>query len=437
MATRRYSKRSVSKRSVPYDMNNINNWYAEQFRTKLAEWNIYAPSSYSKSELKSLYLENLSQRSRPEPSENVTISDTSLPVGDKDLDSIVVTPLQSMDIVSDSNMAVTASCADTDRNASEAQHVVAINSPENKDVHSSGKDDINQIYNFMNTMTTLLGKIVDKKESHDISQATLDKFQNQNGNYQNSVSSPGLYGLHPESVGHIDYVTDSIRNKIIEGKYVNLATLLIPEYELLKESKAMRDPRLNRNLTIEEFIIAFQKYKRIHCSRYPWRQMELDKYETNLVEMSRMYGQKFYEYHKIFSQRCAAALAIGKKINWAEKDKDLLQMIIGGTPANACGICGEVSHTTPFCPRHMHPSNKYQDSHGSSKINEIMHNGVPVCHYFNSSGCKRTQCFYAHICKKCKSSSHGVRSCSGSNLKQITVQVSNNSVKPKQSTKNN
>lgn len=428
MATRRHSKRSTSKRSVPYDTNNINNWYAEQFRTKLAEWNIYTPSSYSKSELKSLYLENLSQRSRPEYVQN---SDTALPVGDKGKDSLIETPVHSMDIILDSNVAATATCPDTGTTA--AQHVVASNSSGNKEE----KDDINKMYNFMNTMTTLLGKIVDKKESHDISQATLEKFQNQNGNYQNCVTSPGLYGLHPESVGHIDYVTDSIRNKIIEGKYVNLATLLIPEYELLKESKAMKDPRLNRNLTIEEFIIAFQKYKRIHCSRYPWRQMELDKYETNLVEMSRMYGQKFYEYHKIFSQRCAAALAIGKKINWAEKDKDLLQMIIGGTPAYACGICSEVSHTTPFCPQHMHPSNKHLDSRGSFKINEIMHNGVPVCHYFNSSGCRRTQCFYAHICKKCKSSSHGARSCSGSSLKQIPVQVSNNSVKPKQSTKNN
>ena len=79
MATRRHYKRSTSKRSVPYDMNNINNWYAEQFRTKLAEWNIYAPSSYSKSELKSLYLENLSQRSGPEYVQN---SDTALPVGE-------------------------------------------------------------------------------------------------------------------------------------------------------------------------------------------------------------------------------------------------------------------------------------------------------------------------------------------------------------------
>ena len=60
----------------------------------------------------------------------------------------------------------------------------------------------------MNTMTTLLGKMVDEKESHDISKASHDKFQTQNGNYQNSLTPPDLYGLHPESVGHIDYVTD-------------------------------------------------------------------------------------------------------------------------------------------------------------------------------------------------------------------------------------
>ena len=35
------------------------------------------------------------------------------------------------------------------------------------------------------------------------------------------------------------------------------------------------------------------------------------------------------------------ALEQGKKVNWAEKDKDLLQMIIGGTACNACGICKE------------------------------------------------------------------------------------------------
>ena len=52
-------------------------------------------------------------------------------------------------------------------------------------------------------------------------------------------------------------MSESVKNKIVEGKYVNLAsTLLISEYELLKESKAMKDPRLAESLSIEEFIIA-------------------------------------------------------------------------------------------------------------------------------------------------------------------------------------
>ena len=121
----------------------------------------------------SLYLELLSYRSRPESSQNVPNSDTDLPACEKDLDSIVVTPVLSTNIVSDANVAATASCTDTDRNANEA--LVAVNSTESQGAQSSGKDDINTIYSFMNTMTTLLGKIVDKK-NHDISQATLDKF---------------------------------------------------------------------------------------------------------------------------------------------------------------------------------------------------------------------------------------------------------------------
>ena len=110
-------------------------------------------------------------------------------------------------------------------------------------------------------------------------------------------------------------------------------------------------PRLNRSLSIEEFIVAFNKYKLIHCTRHPWRKAELDEYEANIIEISRVYGKKFYQYHKIFTQKCAMALEHGKKVNWAEKDKDLLQMIIGGTACNACGICMEVSHATPYCPQ--------------------------------------------------------------------------------------
>ena len=43
----------------------------------------------------------------------------------------------------------------------------------------------------------------------------------------------------------------------------------------------------------------------------------------------------------------------GKKVNWVEKDKDLLQMVIGGTQCNSCHLCKEVSHTTQSCPQNV------------------------------------------------------------------------------------
>ena len=63
-------------------------------------------------------------------------------------------------------------------------------------------------------------------------------------------------------------------------------SLRIPEYELLNKSKSLKDTRLQKNLTFKEFIVAFHKYKCIHCSRFPWCQAEMDQYEANIVQIS-------------------------------------------------------------------------------------------------------------------------------------------------------
>ena len=49
------NRRGTASRTAPYGMTNINNWYSEQFWTKLAERNIKAAAYYTKAELKSLY----------------------------------------------------------------------------------------------------------------------------------------------------------------------------------------------------------------------------------------------------------------------------------------------------------------------------------------------------------------------------------------------
>jgi hypothetical protein len=43
------------------------------------------------------------------------------------------------------------------------------------------------------------------------------------------------------------------------------------------------DPRLNRSLSISEFLKAFGKYKRVMTSVYPDRRAELDAYEDDII----------------------------------------------------------------------------------------------------------------------------------------------------------
>ena len=298
-------------------MGNINNWYADQFRTKLVEWNIVAPANYSKAELKSLYMAYLSQRSggnQNSETQNVTIStqDTN--------NSSAAVPDHRIYYCFCSRQYSDCKCSATTK---------------------SGLISSEQL---VNTMSSLVKQVMNKDEKDDVSRRTLDQFSVDRNPGNNSVinsTASEYFGIHPEQIRNIDFVSETVKDKILSGKYVSLATLLIPEYaEQTNEKKdRYKDARLNRSLSIEEFIVAFNKYKRIHCTRHPWRKAELDEYEANIIEISRVYGKKFYEYHKIFSQKCAMVLEHGKKVNWAKKDKDLLQMIIGGTACNACGIC--------------------------------------------------------------------------------------------------
>ena len=48
------------------------------------------------------------------------------------------------------------------------------------------------------------------------------------------------------------------------------------------------------------------------CQAYPDRREELDKYEAIIVGIYNVYGDKFYEYHKLFSLKSANALMLHK-----------------------------------------------------------------------------------------------------------------------------
>ncbi|CAC5368602.1 unnamed protein product [Mytilus coruscus] len=114
--------------------------------------------------------------------------------------------------------------------------------------------------------------------------------------YTAKVSS----GMFP----HVQAVAPNVRKQILEGKYINLATLLnnkenVQDYKTVDESDGSvlfikhRDPRLQRNLSIQEFLEAFNIYKNIICEKQD-RRIEFDMYIQDIIDISARYkGPKF------------------------------------------------------------------------------------------------------------------------------------------------
>ena len=78
----------------------------------------------------------------------------------------------------------------------------------------------------------------------------------------------GRRGFTSEDLPEVEFVPTAVRAAILDGKEVNLATLLMPNFDLGEYSRYSEsdhaqflrplssDPRLNRNLTLAEFITA-------------------------------------------------------------------------------------------------------------------------------------------------------------------------------------
>ncbi|MGH0163211.1 UNVERIFIED_CONTAM: hypothetical protein FKN15_053868 [Acipenser sinensis] len=108
----------------------------------------------------------------------------------------------------------------------------------------------------------------------------------------------------------------NIGKHIIKGKNINLVSILIATSEFLDHrvincgdlsvTLKSRDPRLLKNLTLGEFVLAFSIYRDVLCSVYTHQRNELDQYLLYVVEL----------YNHI--------------INWSSPDLDLFNRIYNG-----------------------------------------------------------------------------------------------------------
>ena len=143
--------------------------------------------------------------------------------------------------------------------------------------------------------------------------------------------------------------------------------------------------------------------------------------------MSRDFpGNLFYEYHKAFSARAAAALEqMNVKVDWSVRDMNIFCSVFAGHKTSACRLCGGFEHKSEFCPLlatsarknsgafnqvqstknpsfrspHMNNSNGKVDSQGRRRITI---DGGEICNNFNSiRGCNRASCPFLHVCSHC------------------------------------
>ena len=238
------------------------------------------------------------------------------------------------------------------------------------------------------------------------------------------------YGFVAESLPVVETISPQLRQNIIAGRDVNLAALLIPYYigsgidnDNLNASQNVSkpDPRLNRSLTLAEFIQAFSVFKNVMCSAHPHRRNELDLYERDIVDMATRYsGRGFYEYHRQFSLQAAAHLRYNNRmVDWSVRNNSLFCNIFANLKPNSCDHCNSTLHLSAFCPTILQRPNSsgqtrplridnLKDSYGR---NRLFHMGKEICNNFNGiRGCTAPRCNNLHVCTTCKKD-HSISMC--------------------------
>ena len=420
-----------SRRHLPYNLDDPANWTVNKLKTELEVLGIKLTSTMPKSSLIQLYQQLCKAKNGSEPpSMNANTNDTMNTQSDfprtlgieNNNQSSVVTEIST-------NMPTLNS------NAVSGDNLV----PGTVGVITAMQSTISSL---QATISNLLTEKSTEKGNNVVGTAPKNLLEQYYGTQiaetTTNQATSTQFGVSADDLPHVDVVSESVRRKIVEGKYINLACLLIPEFEapnittnemsgieFLRQGR--KDHRLDRVLTITQFYKAFGIYKRIMCEVYPQRRLELDLYEADIGTIFEHYGEIFYQYHCQFTRKAAAYLEKGIKIDWSKRNKDLFQLVVGGVKTRVCDYCNQSDHQSPFCPtqynvqcpifnqkrqqelRERYPDSKF-DKRGRIRLD---HQGKEICNNFNSSICRTPPgiCKFAHVCKKCKSESHGESNC--------------------------
>ena len=197
------------------------------------------------------------------------------------------------------------------------------------------------------------------------------------------------------------HVPESIKLKIKQNDYINLAVLLKGSVELSEmNAGAMLGVDENGNIvtkpkvstervqSIEKWSDAFLIYSSIYLSAHPDQTQDLLHYMFVIREAAYKYGGTFWRtYDEQFRLRQAIQFT-----SWSSINSDLwLRCFSGAT--------------------------RGQGSVGNSTISQTKPTQAipPPCIDFNKGYCKWVNCRYSHVCSTCYNSQHGRWLCKANN----------------------
>ena len=103
-------------------------------------------------------------------------------------------------------------------------------------------------------------------------------------NLASNSATATINGVPYSSLPFMDIVSPILAKQIIEGSDVNLAALLMKDYESVQAASSLhksngleinlpgkKDTRLHRSLSLKQIVCAFGKYKRVLCRVFPKR----------------------------------------------------------------------------------------------------------------------------------------------------------------------
>ncbi|XP_073485049.1 uncharacterized protein [Aquarana catesbeiana] len=224
-------------------------------------------------------------------------------------------------------------------------------------------------------------------------------------------------------------VPAGIRKDIMDGKDINLASLLIAVHDPAENKSyawgdvsvvlKAKDHRLTRKLNIAEFVLAFGMFRDVLCTVNPNRREELDLYLHAIVDLGYKYGGcSFYHYHRSFSAKAAARLSqFQVKTNWSTIDTELFCRHFAGLRSPLCTNCQSSTHTANWCsesggrrppnprffPSVTRHSTAFTQPAQADRLGRPIQalGGATICNNFNFGGCNFPHCKLLHVCLTC------------------------------------